>query len=178
MSRDLTYIVGNLNMKLPIQMPRMLESAVNSVINSTTTMNRREEDDGTRWEPNAVTTGVSLDELVPTSTVKHLQYCIISLYTNIFNHIYCYSLSTSFKNISILAAGRHSFSREGAARGPSLERAIWAEEETTRFEATASRFSSGLRFYGDWQILPIGVLREHGGRDRQRRRRRRRRRCK
>ncbi|XP_029669354.1 uncharacterized protein LOC115239140 [Formica exsecta] len=50
------------------QIPRLLESAVDSVIDSTTTMNRREEDDGTRWEPNTVTAGVSLDELVPTST--------------------------------------------------------------------------------------------------------------
>lgn len=55
-------------------MPRLLESAVDSVIDSTTTMNRREEDDGTRWEPNSITAGVSLDELVPTSTVEHLQY--------------------------------------------------------------------------------------------------------
>ncbi|EFN82830.1 hypothetical protein EAI_07273 [Harpegnathos saltator] len=50
------------------QMPRLLESAVDSVIDSTTTMNRREEDGGTRrWEPSTVTTEVSLNELVPTS---------------------------------------------------------------------------------------------------------------
>ncbi|XP_012223031.1 uncharacterized protein [Linepithema humile] len=50
------------------QMPRLLESAVDPVIDSTTTMNRREEEDRTRWEPNTVTAGMSLDKLVPTST--------------------------------------------------------------------------------------------------------------
>ncbi|XP_014480737.1 PREDICTED: uncharacterized protein LOC106747588 isoform X2 [Dinoponera quadriceps] len=49
------------------QMPRLLESAVDTVIDSTTAMNRREEDAGTRWEPGTVTTEMSLDELVPTS---------------------------------------------------------------------------------------------------------------
>ncbi|XP_032668782.1 uncharacterized protein LOC116842980 isoform X2 [Odontomachus brunneus] len=49
------------------QMPRLLESAVDSIIDSTTTMNRREEDGGTRWEPGTVTTEMSLDELVPIS---------------------------------------------------------------------------------------------------------------
>jgi len=52
-------------------MPRLLESAVDPVIDSTTSMNRREEDDRTRWEPNTVTAGMSLDKLVPTSMVKH-----------------------------------------------------------------------------------------------------------
>ncbi|XP_012523026.2 uncharacterized protein LOC105828967 isoform X2 [Monomorium pharaonis] len=55
------------------QMPRLLGSTVDSVIDSTTTttttttaaMGRREEDGGTRWEPN--NPGMSL-ELVPTST--------------------------------------------------------------------------------------------------------------
>lgn len=64
-------------LELFIQMPRLLDSAVDSVIDSAPTMNRREEDDGTRWEANSVS-GVSLDELVPTSTVEHLQYCIPS----------------------------------------------------------------------------------------------------
>lgn len=53
--------------------PRLLESAVDPVIDSTTTSrNRREEDDRTRWEsPNTVTAGMSLDKLVPTSTVEY-----------------------------------------------------------------------------------------------------------
>jgi len=51
-------------------MPR-LGSAVDSVIDSTTTMNRREEDGGTRWDQPS-NTGMSLDELVPTSTVKYI----------------------------------------------------------------------------------------------------------
>lgn len=75
------------------------------------------------------------------------------------------ALKIHFKNAPILAAGRRSFSREGAARLPALERAIRAEEEA-RFEATAPGFPSSLRLHGDRQILPIRVLREHGGRDR------------
>ncbi|EFN63704.1 hypothetical protein EAG_09630 [Camponotus floridanus] len=60
--------IDNIRASYPLlehQMPRLLDSSVDSVIDSTTTMNRREEDDGTRWEANS---GVSLDELVPTST--------------------------------------------------------------------------------------------------------------
>ncbi|XP_011700992.1 PREDICTED: uncharacterized protein LOC105457809 [Wasmannia auropunctata] len=47
------------------QMPRLLGSTVDPVTDSTT-INRREEDGGTRWEPNNAR--MSLDELVPTST--------------------------------------------------------------------------------------------------------------
>lgn len=52
-------------------MPRLLESAMDSVVDSTATMSRRDEDDGTRWgEANNVAADVSpLDELVPTSSM-------------------------------------------------------------------------------------------------------------
>ncbi|EZA58802.1 Transcription factor Sox-19b [Ooceraea biroi] len=49
------------------RMPRLLESTVESVVDSTTATARREEKDGIRWERKAVTTAMSLDELVPTS---------------------------------------------------------------------------------------------------------------
>lgn len=51
-------------------MPRLLESAVDPVIDSTTTTMNRREEDRTRWEPSTVTTGMSLDKLVPTTMVK------------------------------------------------------------------------------------------------------------
>lgn len=50
------------------QMPRLMESSVDSVIDSAPTRTRREEDEGTRWEPNPVSGGISLDGLVPAST--------------------------------------------------------------------------------------------------------------
>lgn len=51
-------------------MPRMLETSVNSVMDSASTMRIRREDDGPRWEPNAINNRMSMDNLAAT-TVQH-----------------------------------------------------------------------------------------------------------
>lgn len=49
------------------QMPRMLETSVNSVMDSASTMRIRREDDGPRWEPNAMNNRMSMDNLAATT---------------------------------------------------------------------------------------------------------------
>ncbi|CAK9816850.1 hypothetical protein ANTQUA_LOCUS9129 [Anthophora quadrimaculata] len=49
------------------QMPRLLESSVDSVIDSATTSRIRREDEGPRWEPNAVNNRMSMDNLAVTT---------------------------------------------------------------------------------------------------------------
>jgi len=110
-----------------MQMPRLLGSAVDSVIDSTTTtttttmttttINRREEDGRTRWEPNNI--GMSLDELVPTSTVKYVKiykiFLIFLAYIRIpVSFIKLLHLASYLKDTLILATGRYDFSRKGA----------------------------------------------------------------
>ncbi|XP_031775219.1 uncharacterized protein LOC100865875 isoform X1 [Apis florea] len=49
------------------QMPRMLETSVNSVMDSASAMRIRREDDGPRWEPNAINNRMSMDNLTATT---------------------------------------------------------------------------------------------------------------
>lgn len=54
--------------KLDIEnMPRMLETSVNSVMDSASTMRIRREDDGPRWEPSAINNRMSMDNLAATT---------------------------------------------------------------------------------------------------------------
>ncbi|XP_031775220.1 uncharacterized protein LOC100865875 isoform X2 [Apis florea] len=54
--------------KLDIEnMPRMLETSVNSVMDSASAMRIRREDDGPRWEPNAINNRMSMDNLTATT---------------------------------------------------------------------------------------------------------------
>ncbi|XP_043795911.1 uncharacterized protein LOC122716667 isoform X2 [Apis laboriosa] len=54
--------------KLDIEnMPRMLETSVNSVMDSASAMRIRREDDGPRWEPNAINNRMSMDNLAATT---------------------------------------------------------------------------------------------------------------
>lgn len=62
-------------------MPRMLETSVNSVMDSASAMRIRREDDGPRWEPNAINNRMSMDNLAAT-TVQHS--VILSIYDSSF----------------------------------------------------------------------------------------------
>ncbi|XP_031836156.1 uncharacterized protein LOC116428528 isoform X2 [Nomia melanderi] len=49
------------------QMPRLLESSVDGIVDSTSTSRTRREDEGPRWEPNAINNGISMDNITPTT---------------------------------------------------------------------------------------------------------------
>ncbi|XP_071870333.1 uncharacterized protein [Bombus fervidus] len=49
------------------QMPRLLETSVNSIMDSASTIRIRREDDGPRWEPSTMNNRMSMDNLVPTT---------------------------------------------------------------------------------------------------------------
>ncbi|XP_017797756.1 PREDICTED: uncharacterized protein LOC108578857 [Habropoda laboriosa] len=49
------------------QMPRLLESSVDSVMDSASTSRIRREDEGPRWEPNAINNRMSMDNLTATT---------------------------------------------------------------------------------------------------------------
>nr|XP_033336599.1 uncharacterized protein LOC117226419 [Megalopta genalis] len=48
------------------QMPRLLESSVDSMVDSTPSRTRR-DDEGSRWEPNTINNGISMENLTPTT---------------------------------------------------------------------------------------------------------------
>ena len=48
-------------------MPRLLETSVNSIMDSASTIRIRREDDGPRWEPSTMNNRMSMDNLVPTT---------------------------------------------------------------------------------------------------------------
>ncbi|XP_043258183.1 uncharacterized protein LOC122400671 [Colletes gigas] len=49
------------------QMPRLLESSVDSVVDSAPSLRARREDEGPRWEPSSINNGISMDNLAPTT---------------------------------------------------------------------------------------------------------------
>ncbi|XP_076293680.1 uncharacterized protein LOC143215439 isoform X1 [Lasioglossum baleicum] len=49
------------------QMPRLLESSVDSMADSTATSRTRRDDEGPRWEPNTINNGISMENLTPTT---------------------------------------------------------------------------------------------------------------
>ncbi|XP_029043560.1 uncharacterized protein LOC114876351 isoform X2 [Osmia bicornis bicornis] len=49
------------------QMPRLLESSVDSMMDSASTTRIRREDEGPRWEPNGINNGMSMDSLATES---------------------------------------------------------------------------------------------------------------
>ncbi|XP_076545309.1 uncharacterized protein LOC117609522 isoform X1 [Osmia lignaria lignaria] len=49
------------------QMPRLLESSVDSMMDSASTSRIRREDEGPRWEPNGINNGMSMDSLAAST---------------------------------------------------------------------------------------------------------------
>ncbi|XP_076233968.1 uncharacterized protein LOC143178916 isoform X2 [Calliopsis andreniformis] len=49
------------------QMPRLLESSVDSIVDAAPSSRARREDEGPRWEPNAINNGISMDNLTTTT---------------------------------------------------------------------------------------------------------------
>ncbi|XP_076182662.1 uncharacterized protein LOC143154393 [Ptiloglossa arizonensis] len=49
------------------QMPRLLESSVDSVMDSASSLRTRREDEGPRWEPSSMNNGISMDNMEPTT---------------------------------------------------------------------------------------------------------------
>ncbi|XP_015439127.1 PREDICTED: uncharacterized protein LOC107194076 [Dufourea novaeangliae] len=49
------------------QMPRLLESSVDNMVDSASAQRTRREDEGPRWEPNTINNGISMDNLAPNT---------------------------------------------------------------------------------------------------------------